>query len=174
MYVHLFIDACASIHRCRIYLYMHVHLFGVILESLWDHFGVALRTLGSLWNHFGYMKVAFGSLCSVFKKHSFSPKILMIMHVHLHLHLHLQCQNGPKTDRKRTQTVAKICSNWVGPAWIGPVRAESGSDPILDGSMCESNMFCRGFCISKKSGTRRNPPGPTIGQLQFLSICQSI
>ena len=27
---------------------------------------------------------------------------------------------------------------------------QNRSDPILDGSMCESNMFCRAKCISNK------------------------
>ena len=39
MPVHLFIDAA-------IYLYMHVHLFGVILESLWGDIGLTLGDYG--------------------------------------------------------------------------------------------------------------------------------
>ena len=63
------------------------------------------------------------------------------LHLHLHLHPHLQSQTGRKTDRKLTQTFAKIRSNWIGQHWIGPVRAESGSDPILGGSNCKRLFF---------------------------------
>ena len=53
--------------------------FGGTLGSLWGQFGYRRVTLGhlmvtlqSLWSHFGYMKV-------LFKKHSFSPQISMVL-----------------------------------------------------------------------------------------------
>ena len=39
--------------------------------------------------------------------------------------------------------------------------AFAGSDPILDGSMCENNTFCRAICISKHSGTQRKSAQPS-------------
>ena len=43
------------------------------------HFGVTLHRLGLLWDHLGSMRVTLESFWSVFKKHSFSQLILMIM-----------------------------------------------------------------------------------------------
>ena len=40
---------------------------------------------------------------------------------------------------------------------------QNRSDPILDGSMCESNMFCRAKCISKKGqGATRHLGGRVV------------
>ena len=40
---------------------------------------------------------------------------------------------------------------------------QNRSDPILDGSMCESNMFCRAKCISKKGqGATRHLGGSRL------------
>ena len=44
------------------------------------------------------------------------------------------------------------------------------SDPILDGSMCETNTFCRASCISKHSATHRESPQIATAQLQTLLI----
>ena len=84
MPVHLFIDAA-------IYLYMHVHLFGVILGHfgvtvgwLWDHFGWLWGdfgvTLGSLWGHLGDFGVTLGLLFDpsglINRKYIFFQRIL--------------------------------------------------------------------------------------------------
>ena len=50
----------------------------------------------------------------------------------------------------------KVTLGHFGSFW-GRFGAESGSDPVLDGSMCKSNMFCRGFFISKRSANQRKP-----------------
>ena len=154
------------------------------MGSLWGHFGGTLCALGSLWGHFEHMSVTFESHWSIFKKHSFPPTILMILcncrvnfgttlALKLRLHLHFHALWG------------HFGSLWValGSLW-GRFGAESGSDPILGGSICKSHLFCRAVCISKKSGTRRKSAQISanqrksaqtgIGQVQFLSICQSI
>ena len=82
-------------------------------------------------------------------------------HGHLHLHWHFGSPSGPKTNRKRTQNGPKINPKWVRPAWIGPGRAKSGSDPIFGGSMCKSNTFCRVKRTSQQSRPHRDSAQPT-------------
>ena len=133
-------------------------LFGVVLGSFWGHIGVTLCALGSLWGHFEHMSVTFESHWSICKKHSFPPTILMILcncrvnfgttlALKLRLHLHFHALWGRLGHSGVT----------LGSLW-GRFGAESGSDPILGGSICRNHMFRRAVCMSQRSGPHRTSP----------------
>ena len=46
---------------------------------------------------------------------------------------------------------------------------QNRSDPILDGSMCESNMFCRAKCISNKGQGATRHLGERLGRYMDIS-----
>ena len=65
--------------------------------------------------------------------------------------------SGEHIFAKRSQKLLEIAFAFEFALAFPSKFAFAKSDPILDGSMCESNTFCRAICISKQSGTQRNP-----------------